>query len=332
MNRLHTLGFLPLLLGLPAVASAVASAQSDAPPERVTDEVAAATAEGLLQQDPAVDPRQLTVRVRDHILELTGTVDSLRAARHAVERCLSVRGVDAVIDRLVVQRHGDDRQALADRVAEALAEHAETRDIEVELEALADGSIRIQTTATGDRAAQLADVAESVPGVQRVVLVVGEASEEPPTDAEIQAAVERRLARDAWLSAAQLSVVVTDGTVHLAGQITGQDLLERAADLALVPGAVRVDPTAVAVLEQPAEPGVRRQPIVVADDDLQQVLRRVFEMDQRVHADEVRIRVADGVVTLEGTTRDAAALDAMVQDARNTLGVRRVDCRVTVSA
>ena len=67
-----------------------------------------------------------------------------------------------------------------------------------------------------------------------------------------------------------------------------------------------------------------------ADSDIRNALEA--ELARQKWGDSVNLRVADGVVTLEGRVLDSREKNAMQVAAENTAGVKRVDNRVQVAA
>lgn len=312
-----------------ALSLAVPLASQD--PDPVRADASMTELRALLQETPALASQDVHAQLRGRVAILDGTVDSIRAARHAIELCLSVNGVIGVVDRLEVARHSGTG-ALVDRVSEALdrallAESSATRNWIVD--DLPEQGVLIRTSRTGTAAAALADIAEQVPGVRRVELAAGSPTSNP-TDAEMLAAIRRLIRRDVWLADASLRLEVREAVAYLSGTMPAEDLLRRAVTLARVPGIANVDSSAVAILGNDDEPRLRRTLAPESDESILAHVNAVLAADARVAGHALEIEVEEGVVLLGGTVPSRVCEDTALQDARNALGVRGVRSSVSV--
>ena len=137
-----------------------------------------------LAGDPRVDPREITVRVQDGVVHLSGTVDSAAERRAAQEDVAAATEAHEIANQLALRNfvQRTDRE-LAQAVRQALVRDIAVDDRPVRVEA-ADGTVTLVGCVSSQAQKSAAEnVAWWTPGVMSVVdrLVVSGICE-PPDD------------------------------------------------------------------------------------------------------------------------------------------------------
>jgi osmotically-inducible protein OsmY len=174
-------------------------------------------------------------------------------------------------------------------------------------------------------------VAKGVRGVTAVNdKIKVECSEKRP-DSEIKADVEKALQWDAYVDHVMIQTEVTDGIVHLSG-IAGSAAEKRLARMdAYVNGVRAVDDTDLKVEKWARDDDLRDKKYVrKSEDAIRLAVSDALLFDPRVSSFKIDVAVAGSVVTLRGTVDNLKAKLAAAQDARNTVGVRRVKNHIKV--
>ena len=276
--------------------------------------------------DPRVPDHSIDIETRDGIVMLSGRVKTLLAKDRAAKLVESVRGVQAVINRIqVVPSPNVDDEELRERVQEALAKDPATESYEVQVSSY-QGAVRLKGTVNSWQEKQLSgQVAKSVKGVVRLVnrLTVRPAAKR--TDSEIEAEVIRRLQADVWVDGKFIGVMVDRGRVTLTGSVGSLAEKYAAFTDAWVSGviAVNVKPLQVEWWERDR---MRRNPgeLFRTNEQIQDSLYMAWKYDPRVDFSSIEMEVERGIVTLTGVVTNMRAKRAAEQDAKNTTGVFQV--------
>lgn len=121
----------------------------------------------LLSSD-AIFSSNLGVSVDQGVVTLSGTVDSLRAKQHATRLAKLIRGVQSVINQMIVEPAKRDDELLTLDVEQALTQNAATESYEV-LVVIDNGIARLGGTVDSHAEKRLAaDVASGVAGIREV--------------------------------------------------------------------------------------------------------------------------------------------------------------------
>jgi osmotically-inducible protein OsmY len=128
-----------------------------------------------------------------------------------------------------------------------------------------------------------------------------------------------------------IDVSVADGNVKLNGTVGSAAEKRRARTDAWVGGVKSVDDSELEVARWARDEDLRESKYAVkTDEELRSAVEDAFLYDPRVWSYDVTPRVDAGVVTLEGVVDNLKAKQAAGQDARNTVGVIRVENRLKV--
>lgn len=194
-----------------------------------------------LEFDPGLDARHIGVTVSKGVVSLTGHVTSLtqkQAALHAAER---VRGVKAVACEIMVRlpgskQHNDDE--IADRALRILAwTLPESAQIKV---AVSHGYV----TLTGEVELRFdrENAERAIYRLGGVAGVINEVKLQPQVSvSDIQAGIQRALARNALLESAGIVASVDGATATLTGEVkTAQERATAEEAAWRVPGVAAV--------------------------------------------------------------------------------------------
>ncbi|REK17579.1 MAG: BON domain-containing protein [Planctomycetota bacterium] len=292
---------------------------------RIDDNDILEAVEEDLRTDNAVPEHQIYVEVRGGIVTLSGTSNTLLGKRRAQRLIESLRGVRGVVNRVTVPRtNRTDGEILSD-VKDVLRDDQVADLAELKLE-LQDGVATLSGVVDSFAERELTD--HAVAGVRGVVDIDNRITvnqTQSRSDAEILPEIERRLASSPWLTSDSINVNVENGSVTLTGVVGSVQEKSLARVLSWVTGVRTVDNRQLEVAQWRDQPH-RRDSLVVMRNDTQ--LKRAVEdsllYDPRVRHAQIAVHVRYGAVSLFGTVRTLSAKRAAEQDAKNTLGVRRV--------
>lgn len=173
-----------------------------------------------LKWDPSVHDDEIAVSVKDGVVTLGGSVDSLSAKLNAVQAAERVSGVRAVADDLLVvvpDGHVRSDTDIAHTVTHALRWNVQIPDDRIKVR-VDNGWVTLDGNVTWDfqRKAAFRAVRDltGVRGVRNLITIKAAAS---PVD--VQSRIEEALRRQAELEAASIDVNVADGRVVLRGQV-----------------------------------------------------------------------------------------------------------------
>jgi osmotically-inducible protein OsmY len=173
---------------------------------------------------------------------------------------------------------------------------------------------------------------KGVRGVRRVVNELSVSAENRRKESEIRSEIEQVLRWDVRVAHALIDVCVSRGQVKLSGAVRSLVEKERAEANAWVQGVKRVDASALKVEEGPRDERYRRgKYILVPDKDIRRAVKDSFRYDPRMDSFLPEVTVKDGTVTLQGTVGTLQARQAAEEDARNVVGVARVDNLIQVT-
>jgi len=316
-----------MLLGLTAApAGAVQHKLTNA---NITDAV-----QDELLLDSAVFSFMLDVTTMDGIVTLRGTVDNILAKERAARIAETVKGVRAVVNKITVEPSTLRTDwEIRDDVKDALLTDPATDSYEIDVK-VEDSGVTLSGTVESMQEKNLCEtVAKGVKGVKGVNNEIVFVWPEKRLDHEIKAEVEKALQWDTFVDHALIDVQVRDGKVVLKGTV-GSAAEKRLALLdAYVHGVTSVDDSGLEVERWSRDKELRKNKYVVkSDEEIRQAVEDALMYDPRVASFNVTPEVADdgSTVILRGTVDNLKAKRAAAQDARNTVGVIRIDNRIKV--
>lgn len=313
----------PLLMLSIVLICTLPAAAATAP--AVTDDDITFAVERAMVFDTGVPSNDIDVVTRDGIVTITGKVDNVLARERAIRIAESIRGVRSIVDRMTVDKSQRPDEEIRRDVKNALLYDPATDSYEITV-AVNNGIANLSGTVDSWQEKQLAlDVARGVRGVTQVVDAMKVTYASTRSDSEIAAEVRGALGNDVWLDAVFIRPAVSNGTVTLSGTVGSLAEKRRAISDAWVRGVRAVDADGLKV-ESWAKDTMQREQrtTTLTDAQIRDAVRDAFVHDPRVFSFNPNVAVTNGVVTLTGVVDNLKARRAAGQDARNTVGVRRV--------
>jgi len=302
------------------------SLQAATTEKEITDRGITTAVEGGLKLDKGVFPNDVDVSTSQGIVTLSGSVDNLLAKERAVMAAKSIRGVREVIDKITVTPVSRSDEDIRKDIQTALQQDPATESYQTTVSV--QGAVATLTGSVGSYAEkQLATrIAKGVKGIKEVRNDVTINYMAKRTDSEIAADVKARLQWDIWINGGLINPVVKDGKVTLTGTIGSAISKSRAYDDAWVNGVTSVDDSGLKI-EPQAHNGAQQKSktAISSDSEIKQAVQAALRLDARVSAFSPDVTVEDGGVILGGTVGNLKAKTAAAQDAKNIMGVWRVD-------
>lgn len=314
-----------------AVAGTVAGAADATPPE-VNDADITAAIVAEFARDRMVQEDGIEVETEEGVVALTGVVPHLLARDRAVRIAESTRAVRAVIDRVEVRPVARPDAEIKADVEQALLVDPVTDSYELDVRV---DQGRVTLIGVVDSWAEKQVAIDAVRGIRGVVAVrshIQVADTEDRADSEIEAGIMRLLQLDLYVDAGAMDIEVTDGKVALSGAVGSAAERSRATQLSWVSGVQEVDASGLKVqwwlrdeMRRAGSPN-----FAISDQEIERAVQDALRRDPRVDASGISVRSSTGVVTLTGTVGHLEAKRAARQDAANTVGVWKVEDRLTV--
>ncbi len=285
-----------------------------------------AAIESDLWIDDAVNANNIDVNTIGGVVTLTGSTDNLLAKERATTIASAVVGVRSVVNRIEVEPSLTISDSeLANNVKDALLTDPATDSYEV-MASVQNGIVTLTGSVNSWQEKQLCvTVAKGVEGVQGVKNNITIDFNRDRPDIEIKPEIKQRLANDVRVDDAQIEVEVNNGEVELSGTVGSLTEKNRAVSDALVGGVISVNADDLEIRWWARDEMRRKSTYVTrSDEEIKQAVEDAFLYDLRVFSFNPQVMVDDGSVTLMGTVDNLMAKEAAEQDARNTVGVRRV--------
>jgi osmotically-inducible protein OsmY len=316
--------------GVTSLTSAEASAPMPKAPTVPDADIAKAIGRYMLD-DGALRGEHVNVAVAQGIATLSGSVGNLLAKKHSLRVAEMVRGIRAVVDEVTVAPIARTDDQLKTDVTRELEVDLATRAYKVGV-AAKDGTVTLSGMADSWQQKRLfEDVAMTVKGVKGIdnTVVVHYSMDRPAT--EIATDVKNRIADDVWMDGNVLTVAVNEHTAHVSGIVGSVAQKERAAADGWVAGVENVDGSGL-IVDSFALDSQRHVTdfTLKSDKDIAAAVRDAFRFDPRLKVLEPQVSVLNGVVSLAGVVADAKSRQASEADARDTVGVWRVNDDVLV--
>lgn len=294
--------------------------------EKLTDQVVGLAVENELITSEMVQPHRIDVSCRGGVVTLSGKVDNLLARRRSVDLAKRVRGVDSVVNHIVVLYDGDEAK-VAEDVREALAADPATELREVRVSA--DGG-RVTLEATVSSLAERDLTVQTVEGVRGVTeidnLMQVRHSQQRP-DRELQEELQRLIDSSVEIDDADIKVEVRDGKALARGFVGSayeKSFVEQRCQIA---GIDAVDVNGIRV-DSDRFDGMRRRARMtkLSDKEITDNVRLAMRHDARLisYLDGIKVDSDGGSVTLTGHVGRYRVKEFAAETARNTVGVWRV--------
>ncbi|QEG43187.1 BON domain-containing protein [Roseimaritima ulvae] len=267
------------------------------------------------------------VEIHDGVVTLSGQVTSLQDKHLASRIAKRTRGVEAVLNQILVKTSERSDDAIREDVLKVLRvnDSIDKPQIVVDVSAGQVAMTGKVDSLTEKRIAEF--VASGVRGVTDVENQLTVKLLPMRSDDELRDEINALVVHSVYLDDADVQVDVQNHVVKLAGRVSTAEMKDRLEVLAEVRGVKEVDVSEVAVDPSMAD-GTRRKARYadVTDAKISDAVERVFHADPVVfgHADAISANVADGVVSLSGTVTRLRIKDKAERLAMDVIGVRRV--------
>jgi osmotically-inducible protein OsmY len=299
--------------------------------EKIDDSRIVRAVESEMLWDEGVSSHLIDVVVNDGVVTLSGSVGNLLEKYRAVRIAQTIRGVRSVVNNIdvmpVLRTEGEIR---ADAIT-ALASDPATDSYEISVD-VEKGTITLFGEVESFAEKRLAeDVVMGVKGVKEIKNNIAVAYSEERIDSEIKQDIVRRLEIDPFIQEDLITVEVDDGEVTLSGTVGSAAEKQQAFIKSWVAGVDAVDHAELEV-EWWARDRMKRKKkqIDKSDAAIKEAIEDALLYDPRTYSFEIDISVDNGIVDLRGTVDNLSAKRSAHSDARNTIGVVRVNNFVKV--
>lgn len=308
-------------------------APSQSADRELTDRVLMLTIENELLSSPAVDSHRIDVAVEEGIVTLSGSVNNLLASEIAIGLARRTRGTLSVVDQIEVnpvERNDDDLQK---DLQAALAADPGTQKLKLTISVSRGHATLTGEVPTHGALILAGRVVSAVAGIRELTNALRAAAPKEVSDVDLQKEIGELLRFEVLLDNARLEVEVKNGEAVLHGVVSNASQRFRAAQLASLAGARKVDTGGLRIDWRKSGNHLRDERYEDATDpQIAAALVRALKHDPRVLSFEPKVHVKDGLVTLTGSVDYLAAKIAAERVARYTIGVRRVKNHLHVRA
>jgi osmotically-inducible protein OsmY len=266
----------------------------------------------------------INVEVQDGIVELSGIVYSLLAKEKAMELTRSIKGVRSIIDKIQVKDSGLSDNDIRRGVKRALLLDPATESFDVIVK-VQEGSVTLEGKVQSYAEKKLCEIV--VKGVKGVTEVVNDTIVLPTAsrpDHALKVEIERRLETDVRIDDDLISVDVQNGKVILSGSANSLIEATLAEVMAWVEGVEEVDTEDLKIDLRKRDDMWREHFPVLDDSQVREAVMDALDYDPRIVPFDLDVYVEDGDVILTGVVDNLKAKMTAGQDAKNTIGVRRV--------
>lgn len=290
------------------------------------------TVEDEINIDLVVPSSNIDVTTTAGVVTLTGTVDNILNKERAAHIAQTVKGVKAVVNRIEVKPpilRSDTR--IQEDIKRALRFDPATEASEVNVRVNKNVATLSGAVDSWQERNLCETVTKGVRGVKKIENHMAVVPPEKRSDVEIETEIQRRLTWDVWVDNNLINVKVNDGRVSLSGVVGSGAEKIRAVSDAYVRGVKMVDAQSLNVERWARDKDLRKNKYALKSDvKIKKAVKSAFLYDPRVAAFKINIAVSSGIVTLRGIVDNLKAKHAALQDARNTVGVVKVNNRLKV--
>lgn len=300
----------------------------------LSDRVIGLAVENELLSSDAIDAHRIDAESAKGIVTLAGRVDNVLAKRRASALAQQVKGVMAVVNRIVVSPGQREDQAIARDIVQAWSVDDVTETFELRVDVKRGAAILSGTVDSYAEKALAEEIAAGVDGVTGTEnkIEVNVATDRP--DEEIRAEVQALIESAVELDDAAIEVSVNNGDVVLNGQVGSAFARSAAERKSWLAGVDSVDVRGVQV-DFDLYDGTRRRKRLqeTTDEKIVATVTLALRQDPRVlsYIDTIDVESTDGSVTLTGKVGRLRAKEAVEKVARSTIGVWRVKNHLKVS-
>ncbi len=322
---------IPLAVALAVLMTFTAPLSAAPVRQSFNDSAVTSAVKSDLRSDEGILLNSVDVSTSQGIVTLSGSVDNILAKRLAVNIAGSVRGVLDVIDRINITPVSRPDEDIRKDILTALLNDPATDSYQVAA-TVKDSVVTLTGTVGSQAESRLAQrIAEGVTGVKDVSNNLAINYSQKRTDTEIAADIQAVLHWDVWVVGYPIQVAVKDGHVTLSGTVGSVVEKSRVDSDAWVNGTLSVDDNGLKVEPLARDKMQRkREEAVWSDGEIKKALEASLRTDPRVSQHLPSVTVEEGVVILAGPVEDLKAKNAAGRDARDIVGVSRVDNELSV--
>lgn len=296
----------------------------------VADSVITQTVYDRFQSAPEITIEGVDVTTRSGIVTLRGTVDNLLTRKEALRITRSIRGVRSVVNNLTVSISRSD-QAIERDLTRALATDPATEKWEISSQ-VNNGVVRLKGVVDSWHERRLAEtVASSIKGVVDVTNNLTINYSNIRNENEIAAEVKQLIKWDNRIDDKLINVNVVNNKVILSGSVGSAREKQLAKQHAFVSG---IDEVVVKQLN--VRPALRnrmvrsKQAMNLDPQKIQQAILDAWKYDPRIRDFDLKVSVENKTAILDGKVDNLKAKLAAETDARNTVGITRVENNIEV--
>ncbi len=299
----------------------------------LVDENIESAVEKELSDDQAVPAHLIDVSSMDNVVTLSGSVGNLLAKERATSIAKTVKGVRSVVNRIGVEpvTIKSDSAVQADVIGALLTDPV-TQLYEIDTR-VDNGVVTLEGQVNSYmEKAQAERVVKSVSGVKEVDNLITFDHKTSRSDKEFQADIKKAMRWDTLVDQELVQVSVDNKKVTLKGTVGSAAEKDRAINHAWMIGIKEVDASGLMVERWARDRDLRQEKYILKDDDkIKAAVEDALLYDPRVLSTDIDVNVNNGVVKLRGTVDYLNAKRLAAQDARNTVGVIRVENQLKVS-
>lgn len=301
--------------------------------EDLDDQDIADAVENEYRFDHAVNNNAVNVKVIDGVVELTGTVNNLKAKERALKIAKIVKGVRTVSNRIDVNPPVVlSDEGIRDRVTQALFKDPATDSYDVNVK-VDHKFVTLTGTVDSYKEKELCgDVAKSVKGVVDLKNDIAVNYRTDRRDSEIENEITEALKWNILVDDGLIDVKVKNGHVKLTGVVGSVAERSNAAFTVCVAGVKSVDKSGLEVKWWAEDEDLRKNKYVsLTDKEIEQAIKDAALYDPRVNSFDINPEVQNGWVTLRETVDNLKAKTAAEKLAEHTTGVSGVTNRIKVN-
>lgn len=281
-----------------------------------------------VESDSRMNNTQVSVKLENGIIRLTGEVATIDQAERAAERALATVNVRAVVNELKITPAEVPDGKVSEAVNAALRKNKAIDASRVKV-AAATGRVTLSgEVGTWDEQEIAREIASTVPGVTAIDNKTEVVFDSVRTDDQIRAQLQQLIANDPLYDGLALSVSVKEGIVKLKGDVGSKSEYDRLVRRTSVTGVFEVNADGLNLnsdlqMEAMGDKHFSQEQMLAALGD-------ALKVDSRLDAASVKYEIAEGVVTLNGQVGSPLAKSAAESTARGVPGVIAVNNQLRI--
>lgn len=278
----------------------------------------------FIQMDLNADSRlrgsEMNVSIKGGIAIITGSAKSIAQTERATARAIANEGVLAVSNQAVIKPGNG-----TDLVAKAKAALAKQKTFTADGVTVTANGPRISLigkVGTPDERDLAREIVSEVPGVLAIDNNLTVTYEGIREDSQITEQLHFIIQDDPLYEGLHLVALVKDGTATLKGEVGSRGELDRLVRRSYVTGVTDVKISGLTINSNLKMEGLEDKDYT--QEQSLEALSHALAADPRIHAENIRSTMTDGIVTLQGNVAQIAESDAAESTARGIPGVLSV--------